>query len=47
VAQDRGIWWALVDRVMNFWVPINCWELPEWLSGFSRTVRHGVSKLAC
>jgi hypothetical protein len=32
MAQDMEHWRAFVSTVMNFWVPINCLEILEYLS---------------
>jgi hypothetical protein len=46
-AEDRDKWWALVDMVMNLWVPQNVGDfltILELLSFSKRTLLHGVSK---
>ena len=47
LAQDRDRWWALVNMVMNLWVPkmrgISCLAA-EPVSFSRRTLLHGVSK---
>jgi hypothetical protein len=34
LAQNRDQWWALVNTVMNLWVPQKAGEFLDWLSDY-------------
>jgi hypothetical protein len=37
LAQGRDQWWALVNTVLNLWVPQKFWEFLDWLSDYQLT----------
>jgi hypothetical protein len=48
LARDRYRWWALVDAVMNLWVPLNAGNFLtscKLVSYSRRTLLHGVRSM--